>query len=224
MGIRIHPSLLAADFANLESELAKISSADAVHVDVMDGHFVENLTFGREVVKRISEVSPVPLDVHLMIDRVNEEAPKYAELGVESVTFHVESARDVAQVMGDIKSNGSSVGMAFRPSTQIDGYKSFITTADLLLVMTVEPGAGGQEFLPETMLKLQELRYLVEVEGVSPLIQVDGGITPSTIKEAFGNGANTFVAGTSIFGGGIPAENIEKLRQSVDNQGGKNWT
>tara|TARA_B100000902_G_scaffold332295_1_gene330191 strand:- start:28 stop:678 length:651 start_codon:yes stop_codon:yes gene_type:complete len=215
MGIRIHPSLLAADFANLESELAKISSADAVHVDVMDGHFVENLTFGLGMVKRISEVSPVPLDVHLMIDQVNEQAPKYAELGVDSVTFHVESTRDVAQVMADIKSNGSSVGIAFRPSTRIDEYQSLITSADLILIMTVEPGAGGQEFLPQTMVKLQRLRNVVEVEGVEPLIEVDGGITPSTIKVAFENGANTFVAGTSIFGRGIPAENIEKLRQSV---------
>lgn len=215
MDIRIHPSLLAADFVNLQSELAKISSADAVHIDIMDGHFVENISFGLGMVRRIYEVSPVPLDVHLMIEEMNKEGPRYSELGAELVTFHVESARDISRLMADIKSNGSAVGLAFRPSTPLEDYLSFITDADLLLIMTVEPGAGGQDFLPQTMVKLQELKRFMTSEGIEPRIQVDGGITTDTMPLAFGNGADTFVAGTSVFGSGIPAENIDKLRRSI---------
>lgn len=216
MSIRLHPSVLSADFVNMAAELERITSADAVHLDVMDNHFVPNLTFGPQMVKRIAEVSPVPLDVHLMIERADECAAGYAEIGAQSVTFHVEAAKDVAAVIAAIQSHGSAAGIAIKPGTPIAPYLEFCHQADMVVIMTVEPGAGGQRFMQGMMPKLEELRAYLDSHGLSPLVEVDGGITVETLPVAWRSGANTFVAGSSVFGQGVPADNIEALRASVD--------
>ena len=215
MEIRLHPSILSADFVNMQSELARIASADAVHVDVMDNHFVAALTFGPQMVKRIAEVSPIPLDVHLMIDRADENAAIYAEVGAQSVTFHVEAARSVSSVVSAIHEHGAQAGIALKPGTPLEPYLENLHEVDMVLIMTVEPGAGGQPFMPEVMPKLEMLSSYLAQHGLSPLVEVDGGITTETLPIALARGANTFVAGSSVFGHGIPAENIAALRASA---------
>lgn len=215
MDIRLHPSILSADFVNMEAELNHISGADAVHVDVMDNHFVPALTFGPQMVRRIAEVSPVPLDVHLMIENPDRFAPGYAELGAQSVTFHVEAATDVGGTIAAIQSHGSEAGIAFKPGTPLEPYLDFLHRADLVLIMTVEPGAGGQAFMQEMMPKLEGLREYLDNHGLSPLVEVDGGITIETLPVAWRHGANTFVAGSSVYGHGTPAQNIRDLRNSI---------
>ena len=215
MHIRIHPSILAADFANLEAAVGDVEAADAVHVDVMDNHFVPTLTFGPQMVQRLSEVSPVPLDVHLMIANADDHAAHYAELGADSVTFHVEAATDPKAVIDSIQSHGARAGIAIKPGTPLEPYLPLVHSADLVLIMTVEPGAGGQSFMPEMMPKLLALhRYLGE-QGLSPLVQVDGGITVETLPIALTHGADTFVAGSSVYGHGIPGDNIRALREAA---------
>jgi len=213
--IRLHPSVLSADFVNMEAELQRISSANAVHVDVMDNHFVEALTFGPQMVKRIVEVSPVPLDVHLMIEKPDLFAPRYAELGAQSVTFHVEAASDVAATIQTIKSHGAKAGIAVKPGTPLEPYLESFHEADLVLIMTVEPGAGGQPFLHDVMPKLEAARNYLQEAGLSPLLEVDGGITVDTLPIAWRHGADTFVAGSSVFGRGQPEDNIQALRNSL---------
>jgi len=213
--IRLHPSVLSADFVNMEAELQRISSADAVHVDVMDNHFVEALTFGPQMVKRIVEVSPVPLDVHLMIEKPDLFAPRYAELGAQSVTFHVEAASDAAATIQTIQSHGAKAGIAVNPGTPLEPYLESFHEADLVLIMTVEPGAGGQPFLHDVMPKLQAARNYLQEAGLSPLLEVDGGITGDTLPIAWRHGADTFVAGSSVFGRGQPEDNIQALRNSL---------
>jgi len=213
--IRLHPSVLSADFVNMEAELQRISSADAVHVDVMDNHFVEALTFGPQMVKRIVEVSPVPLDVHLMIEKPDLFAPRYAELGAQSVTFHVEAASDAAATIQTIQSHGAKAGIAVAPGTPLEPYLENFHEADLVLIMTVEPGAGGQPFLHDVMPKLQAARNYLQEAGLSPLLEVDGGITVDTLPIAWRHGADTFVAGSSVFGQGQPEDNIQALRNSL---------
>ena len=213
--IRLHPSVLSADFVNMEAELHRIASADAVHVDVMDNHFVEALTFGPQMVKRIVEVSPVPLDVHLMIENPDHFAPRYGELGAQSVTFHVEAASDVAATIKAIQSHGAKAGIAVKPGTPLEPYLDHFHEADLVLIMTVEPGAGGQAFLHDVMPKLQAARNYLEQAGLTPLLEVDGGITVDTLPIAWRHGADTFVAGSSVFGHGQPKDNIEALRNSL---------
>ncbi|MDP4972605.1 MAG: ribulose-phosphate 3-epimerase [Pontimonas sp.] len=218
MDIRLHPSVLSADFVNMEAELQRISTADAVHVDVMDNHFVQALTFGPQMVKRIVEVSPVPLDVHLMVNHADAFAPGYAEIGAQSVTFHVEAAHDVGSTLRSIQSHGAKAGIALKPGTPLDPYMEFFHMADMVLVMTVEPGAGGQPFMSEMMPKLEQLREYLDQNGLSPLVEVDGGITVETLPIAWRHGANTFVAGSSVYGHGEPADNIEALRNSVKSE------
>jgi ribulose-phosphate 3-epimerase len=213
--IRLHPSILSADFVNMQSELARIASADAVHVDIMDNHFVPALTFGPQMVKRIAEVSPIPLDVHLMIDRADENAAIYAEVGAQSVTFHVEAARNVSSVASAIHERGAQAGIALKPGTPLEPYLENLHEVDMVLIMTVEPGAGGQPFMPEVMPKLEMLTSYLAQHGLSPLVEVDGGITTETLPIALARGANTFVAGSSVFGHGTPAENIAALRASA---------
>ncbi|AGW41305.1 ribulose-phosphate 3-epimerase [Leifsonia xyli subsp. cynodontis DSM 46306] len=214
MAARINPSILAADFVNLERDLGRIASADLVHVDVMDSHFVPNLTFGPQMVGRIQEVSSIPLDVHLMIDDPDRWAPGYAELGAHSVTFHAEAAADPVALARRLRALGARAGIALKPGTAVDGYLDRLPEFDQVLVMTVEPGFGGQPFMPETMPKLRRLRETVEARGLEVWLEVDGGITEETIAVAAEAGADTFVAGSSVFRG-EPAERIEALRAAV---------
>jgi len=212
--VRINPSILAADFVNMQSELERISTADLVHVDVMDNHFVPNLTFGPQMVGRIQDVSPIPLDVHLMIDDPERWAPGYAELGAFSVTFHAEAAADPVALARELRARGARAGIAVKPGTGVETYLDLLDEFDQVLVMTVEPGFGGQSFMPETMPKLVALRQAVEARGLDVWLQVDGGITEETIVTAAAAGADTFVAGSSVFRG-EPADRIAALRDAA---------
>ncbi|THG33063.1 ribulose-phosphate 3-epimerase [Naasia lichenicola] len=209
---RIHPSILSADFVNLEHEVGRIGNADAVHVDVMDNHFVPNLTFGQPMVERLLEVTALPLDVHLMIDDPDRWAPGFASAGAASVTFHVEGSADPIRLARAIRAKGAFVGLALKPGTPVEPWLASIAEFDMFLVMTVEPGFGGQSFMSETMPKLRSLADAVEAAGSDLLLQVDGGITTATIGIAAASGANTFVAGSAVFGSDDPNAAIEALR------------
>ncbi len=215
VALRINPSILSADFANLESELDRIRTADLAHVDVMDNHFVPNLTLGLPVVARLQEVSPIPLDVHLMIDAPERWAPAYAETGAYSVTFHAEAVSagvDPVTVARSLRERGARAGLAIKPGTPIEPYLELLPEFDMVLVMTVEPGFGGQSFMPETMPKLRTLSAAVRDAGLDLWLQVDGGINDDTIGIAAEAGADTFVAGSAVFGADSAAERIEQLR------------
>jgi ribulose-phosphate 3-epimerase len=215
MTTRINPSILAADFANFERELGRISSADLVHVDIMDNHFVPNLTFGLPMVERLQQVSPIPLDVHLMIDDPDRWAPGYAEAGAFSVTFHVEAAADPVGLARRLRQLGARAGIALKPGTDIEPYLDLLPEFDQVLVMTVEPGFGGQSFMPETMPKLRRVADAVRAAGLDVWLQVDGGITADTIGIAADAGADTFVAGSAVFGAEVPADRIASLREAA---------
>ena len=214
MSVRISPSILSADFANLERDLHRIGDADLVHVDVMDGHFVPNLTLGLPVVERLQQVSPLPLDVHLMVDDADRWAPRYAELGAFSVTFSAEAAADPVATARAIRSTGARASVAVKPGTDIAPYLETLDEFDMILVMTVEPGFGGQSFMTETMPKLARAREAVDRSGLDVWLEVDGGIDVTTIVTAVANGADTVVAGSAVYGGD-PAERIAALRAAA---------
>ena len=209
---RINPSILAADFVNLEHEISRISTADLVHVDVMDNHFVPNLTFGPQMVGRIQDVSPIPLDVHLMITDADRWAPGYAELGAFSVTFHAEAAKDAVALARRLRDIGARAGIALKPGTPVEPYLELLAEFDQVLVMTVEPGFGGQSFITDVMPKLVALRGAVGERDI--WLQVDGGVDESTIGIAAEAGADTFVAGSAVYRGD-PATNIAALRAAA---------
>jgi len=213
VGIVISPSILAADFANLERDLNRVADADYAHVDVMDGHFVPNLTIGLPVVARLAEVSPLPLDVHLMIDDPDRWAPRYAEVGANSVTFHAEAAANPSQVSRDIRRHGARVGLAVRPGTALDPYLDLLRSVDMILVMTVEPGFGAQSFMPEMMHKVRQARAAISASGLDIWVQVDGGISRSTIEQAADAGANVFVAGSAVYAAEDAAAEVAALRE-----------
>ena len=215
MPVRINPSILAADFANFETELGRISTADLAHIDIMDNHFVPNLTFGLPMAQRLQEVSPIPLDVHLMIDDPDRWAPGYAEAGCYSVTFHAEAAQDAVALARRLRAIGSRAGIALKPGTPVEPYLELLPEFDQVLVMTVEPGFGGQSFMKSTMPKLGLLREAVSRLGLDVWLQVDGGITESTIVTAAEAGADTFVAGSSVYRGD-PTANIASLRAAAE--------
>lgn len=219
MAIRIHPSLLTADFVNLENELQKIASADAVHVDVMDNRFVDALTFGPQMVRRIQEVSPIPLDVHLMVENPDRHAMTYADLGAQSVTFHVEAASKPQRIIDALHAAGTQAAIALKPNTELEPYLELFHTVDMILVMTVEPGAGGQPFLASMLPKIERLAEYLSENQLSPRVEVDGGITIDTLPLAYQAGANTFVAGSSVYGHGAPSDNIQALRASMSTKG-----
>jgi len=208
----INPSILSADFVNLQAELERIGNADAVHVDVMDNHFVPNLTIGLPVVQRIQQISPVPVDAHLMIADADRWAPAYADAGLASVTFHVEAAAAPVKLARELRARGAKAGMALRPATPVEPYMDMLPELDMLLIMTVEPGFGGQSFLDITLPKIRRARAAVDGSGARLAIQVDGGITEETISRAAEAGANVFVAGSAVYGAADPAAAIDALR------------
>jgi ribulose-phosphate 3-epimerase len=212
----IHPSILSADFVNLEAELGKISSADAVHVDVMDNHFVPNLTIGLPVVERIQEISKLPLDAHLMIADPDRWAPAYADAGLDSVTFHVEAASAPVRLARELRKRGAKAGMALKPGTAVEPYLDLLPEMDMLLIMTVEPGFGGQAFLDVTLPKIRRAASAIAGSGLPVAIQVDGGVTEETIQRAAEAGANVFVAGSAVYGAGDPDAAISALRKSAE--------
>ena len=215
MRARINPSILSADFVNLEADLKRIANADYVHVDVMDNHFVPNLTFGPQMVQRIQETSPVPLDVHLMISDPDRWAPHYAELGVFSVTFHLEAAAEPVALARALRERGARAGIAVKPGTSVDSILDIVSEFDQVLVMTVEPGFGGQRFMPDVLPKLSELTRAISEQGCDVWLQVDGGVTEDTIVEAARAGADTFVAGSSVYGHEHPELAIDLLRDAA---------
>jgi len=208
----INPSILSADFANLQSELHKIRTADAVHVDVMDNHFVPNLSLGLPVVQRIQEVSPIPLDAHLMIEHADRWAPAYADAGVASVTFHAEASIAPVKLARELRARGAKAGIALRPGSGVEPFLDMLGELDMILIMTVEPGFGGQEFLDLTLPKIRRARAAIDASGLDIKLQVDGGITEKTIWRAAEAGADVFVAGSAVYGVDDPADAIERLR------------
>ncbi|CAL4859773.1 ribulose-phosphate 3-epimerase [Microbacterium sp. MM2322] len=213
--VRINPSILAADFVNMQAELARIATADFVHVDVMDNHFVPNLTFGPQMVERIQATSPVPLDVHLMISDADRWAPEYAEIGAASVTFHLEAAAQPVDLARRLRSIGARAGVAVKPATPVEQLFEVLDEFDQILVMTVEPGFGGQSFMADQMPKLRRLADEARRRGSQVWLQVDGGIGESTIAQAADAGADTFVAGSAVFGADDPGTAITALRSAA---------
>lgn len=213
--LQISPSILSADFANLQRELDRIADADWAHVDVMDAHFVPNLTLGLPVVEALARVSPVPLDAHLMIEDPERWAPRYAEAGARSVTFHVEAARDPAAVARDIRAAGARAAMALKPGTAFAPYADLVDDLDMVLVMTVEPGFGGQSFLGDQLAKVAQVRAELDRRGRAGEVwlQVDGGVSPDTIEACADAGADVFVAGSAVYGAEDPAAAIDRLRR-----------
>ena len=216
MTAHIHPSILSADFANFQSEFATISLADAIHVDVMDGHFVPNLTFGLPVVRRLVEISELPIDVHLMIENVDSLAVQYAETGAESVTFHQEASNSPLKLARELKAAGARAAIAVKPGTNLDFVLDNLSEFDMVLVMTVEPGFGGQAFMDSMMEKVRQARSEITRLGLDVKLQVDGGIDTETVKIASAAGADTFVAGSSIFSKVHRNEEILLLREIAD--------
>jgi ribulose-phosphate 3-epimerase len=212
MSALVSPSILSADFTNLERDLQAISTADYAHVDVMDNHFVPNLTLGLPVVERIVQVSPIPIDVHLMIEDPDRWAPGFAEAGAQSVTFHAEAAAAPVRLARELRRLGARAGLALKPATPVEPYLDLLSEIDMILVMTVEPGFGGQSFIEGTLPKIQRARRAIGEADLDVWLQVDGGISRSTIDRAAEAGANVFVAGSAVYGADdIPAE-IDTLR------------
>jgi ribulose-phosphate 3-epimerase len=210
--VQISPSILSSDFANLGAELGRIANADWAHVDVMDAHFVPNLTLGLPVVEALAKVSPVPLDCHLMIEDPDRWAPGYAEAGARSVTFHVEAAKDARAVARDLHQAGARAGMAIKPGTEFAPYEELLPDLDMVLVMTVEPGFGGQAFMADQMPKVAQVREAVRRHGGEVWVQVDGGVSAETIEQCAEVGADVFVAGSAVYGADDAASAIEELR------------
>jgi ribulose-phosphate 3-epimerase len=210
--VQISPSILAADFANLEAELRRISNADWAHVDVMDAHFVPNLTLGLPVVEALLRVSPVPIDAHLMIEDPDRWAPLYAEAGCQSVTFHVEAARDPRALARSLRAAGARASMALKPGTPFAPYEELLPELDMVLVMTVEPGFGGQAFMADQMPKVRQVREAVRRHGGQVWVQVDGGVSADTIEQCAEAGADVFVAGSAVYGAEDAAAAVDQLR------------
>lgn len=216
MRIRIAPSILSADFANLAAELATISNSDLIHVDVMDGHFVPNLTIGLPVVARLQEVSEVPLDVHLMLENPEVWASKFAQTGASSVTFHYEAAKNPKDVIAQIRGSGAKVGISIKPGTPFENVASLLEKVDMLLVMTVEPGFGGQSLIESVVPKIFQAKQFKEKESLELSLQVDGGVTPDNIASLARAGADTFVAGSSVFSELDRNRRIDLLRELAE--------
>lgn len=213
---RLNPSILSADFVNFQSEFESISNCDLIHVDVMDNNFVPNLTFGLPMVQRMQQITPKPLDVHLMIANADKWAPGYAEAGAFSVTFHAEAASDPVSTARKLRSIGARAGVAIKPGTQVEPYLELLAEFDQILIMTVEPGFGGQSLIEDTLTKVASARRKIDQEKLDVWLQVDGGIDESNIERVAQLGADTFVAGSAVFKSEDRQAQIDRLRNLAD--------
>ncbi len=213
MSVQIAPSLLAADFARLADDAdAVASAADWLHVDVMDGHFVPNLTIGLPVIEALHKHARLPLDCHLMIEFPDRWAPSYAEAGARSVTIHAEAASAPIRTLRQIRAAGARAGLAFNPATPVEPWADLLAEVDMLLLMTIEPGFGGQEFMPLVLPKIRRARELITAHGGEIWLQVDGGVGDDTIGRCAEAGADMFVAGSAVYGAADPAAAVKALR------------
>jgi ribulose-phosphate 3-epimerase len=208
----IAPSILSADFARLADEAHAVSNADWLHIDVMDGHFVPNLTLGLPVVKSLHRATDLPLDCHLMIDAPDRWAPGYAEAGAANVTFHVEAVDNAVQTARAVRKAGALVGLSVKPTTPLEPYLELLREFDTLLVMSVEPGFGGQRFIEAVLPKIQLARRHVNSGHLRLFIEVDGGVDLDTITAAAEAGADVFVAGSAVYGADDPGKAVDALR------------
>jgi ribulose-phosphate 3-epimerase len=212
MGIQIAPSILTADFAHLADEAAAVSNADWLHVDVMDNHFVPNLTLGLPIVESLAKAAEQPLDCHLMIEDPDRWAPGYVEAGASSVTFHVEACRAPIRTAREIRAKGARAAMALKPATPIEPYEDMLSELDMILLMTVEPGFGGQKFLDVVLPKIRRTRDLITKHGLDLWIEIDGGVSAETIERCAEAGADVFVAGSAVYAADDPNAMVENLR------------
>lgn len=210
--VKISPSILGADFLRLGEQIASISNADFVHYDVMDGHFVPNLSFGPDILRHVASTTDVPIDAHLMISNPDTDAVRYVQAGASMVTFHMEATNHAHRVLYAIKDAGAQAGVVLNPSTPIIALDAIIEDVDMVLLMSVNPGYGGQCYIETTYRKLRQLRALCFERGVEPLIEVDGGVTLDNVADVCAAGANVIVAGSAVFRSPDPAKAVEDLR------------
>ena len=212
--IQVSPSILSADFANLERDLKRLEAAgaDLAHVDVMDGHFVPNLTIGAPVVKALSKASDIPLDVHLMISDPARYIEDFAKAGAEIITIHLECDSNIRATLEKIRSFGIRAGLSIKPGTPVDALCEYIDVCDLILIMSVEPGFGGQKFMPESIERLAATRALIDASNPACVLEIDGGVSPANAREIIDAGADILVAGSAVFGAPDMAEAIAALR------------
>jgi ribulose-phosphate 3-epimerase len=217
MAVQISPSILSADFARLADEAGAVSGvADWLHVDVMDNHFVPNLTIGLPVVESLLKYVSLPVDCHLMIEDPDRWAPGYAEAGARNVTVHAEAVKAPVRTLRAIRSAGARAGLAVNPGTPVEPYADLLPEVDMLLLMTVEPGFGGQPFLDIVLPKLRRARDMVTAHGGSVWLQVDGGVSAKTIERCAEAGADVFVAGSAVYSADDPAQAVQALRAQAE--------
>lgn len=224
MGLRISPSILSADFGHLVDECQRVApNADWLHVDVMDNHFVPNLTLGLPVVESLIGKVTTPIDCHLMISDADRWAPSYAEAGAQSVTFHIEAAKNPKQIASDIRKAGARAGMAIKPGTKLEDYEELFSHLDMILIMTVEPGFGGQSFMADQLSKVKLAREVIKNLDLDIWLQVDGGVSAKTIEQAAQAGADTFVAGSAVYNTDDPRGAIDNLRTLAQTATDNSW-
>ncbi|MEN8134034.1 MAG: ribulose-phosphate 3-epimerase [Thermodesulfobacteriota bacterium] len=212
----IAPSILSADFARLGTEINEVldAGADVVHIDVMDGHFVPNITIGPLIVKAARAITDAPLDVHLMIENADRYLDDFAEAGADWITIHAETGNHLHRTIGRIKDLGKKAGIVLNPATPLESIEWLLADVDLVMIMSVNPGFGGQKFIPSALSKIRRLKEMIDNRGLSVGIEVDGGIGPNNIGEVVKAGANIFVAGSAIFGQSNYQQAIAKMKSS----------
>lgn len=215
MTVRITPSILNANLANLAGEVGRIPSADGIHIDVMDGHFVPNLVMGAPLVSSLRPTTDLMFDIHLMIEDPDRWAPQYVAAGAQSVTFHLEAATAPVKLARELRSMGARASVALRPATPVEQLADILTEFDQILLMTVEPGFGGQNFLDPVLAKIRKARKLIDAAGTDIWLQIDGGVSADTIERAAEAGADTFVAGSAVYRSDNPDQVVTSLRNQA---------